>query len=137
MLERSSSQSLAPQVLHASGERQGRRVDGGRGRVPQAEAAERLQRRVRRRHGDSPDDDCPGQITACTKISSTFPLNLFFRLPVILTRVVLCPSRSPEDARMYLGSDVFRAFFVCCEHSPHGLLSALLSFLITNLFLRF
>ena len=37
MLERSSPQSLAPQVLHASGERQGRRVDGGRGRVPQEE----------------------------------------------------------------------------------------------------
>ena len=46
MLERSSPQSLSPQVLHAGGERQGRRLDGGRGRVPQAEAAARLQRRV-------------------------------------------------------------------------------------------
>ena len=37
MLERSSPQSLAPQVLHAGGEREGRRVDSGRGRVPQEE----------------------------------------------------------------------------------------------------
>ena len=37
MLERSSSQSLAPQVLHAGGECEGRRVDGGRGGVPQEE----------------------------------------------------------------------------------------------------
>ena len=49
MLERSSPQSLAPQVLHAGGEREGRRLDGGRGRVPQAEAAARLQCRVSRR----------------------------------------------------------------------------------------
>ena len=37
MLERSSPQSLAPQVLHAGGEREGRRLDCGRHRVPQEE----------------------------------------------------------------------------------------------------
>ena len=51
-----------------------------------------------------------------------------------------CPVSVPFTKRMPgcdPWSDMFRAFFVCCEHSPHGLLSALLSFLITNLFLRF
>ena len=119
MLERSSPQSLAPQVLHASGERQGRRVDGGRGRVPQAEAAERLQRRVRRRHEDSPDDDYPGQITACTKISSTFPLNLFFRLPVILTRVVLCPSRSLRGCPDVIHDRICSGHSLCAVNTLH------------------
>ena len=62
MLERSSSQSLAPQVLHAGGECEGRRVDGGRGRVLQEEApaAQRGKQvspdiwkfREKKRHGD-------------------------------------------------------------------------------------
>ena len=38
MLERSSSQSLSPQVLQEGGECEGRRVDSGRGGVLQEEA---------------------------------------------------------------------------------------------------
>ena len=49
MLERSAAQPVVAQVLYAGGEREGGRLDGGRGRVPQAEAAARLQRRVSRR----------------------------------------------------------------------------------------
>ena len=54
-LERGSPQPEPSQVLQAGGEREGRGVDGGRGRVPQEEAAEgdrgRRGRRVRVRKG--------------------------------------------------------------------------------------
>ena len=63
--------------------------------------------------GDSPEDS-PDLITPCTKISSTFPLKLFFQL-VILTRVVLCPSRPLEDAQIW-----YSGYFL-------GILSVLLS----------
>ena len=54
-IERRSPQPEPPQVLPSGGERQGSRVDGGRGRVSQEEAAEgdrgRRGRRVRVRKG--------------------------------------------------------------------------------------
>ena len=64
-------------------------------------------------------------------------LSNFFRL-VILTRVVLCPSRPLEDARIWYSVflDISRAFSLCCEHSTRIVVSTPL-FLITNLFLRF
>ena len=40
--ERSSAQPLPPQVLQQGGEREGRRVDGGRDGVPQEETPEEL-----------------------------------------------------------------------------------------------
>lgn len=42
--ERGASQPVAAQMLHAGGEREGRRVDGGRGRVLQATPAARRAR---------------------------------------------------------------------------------------------
>ena len=41
-LERSATQPLPPQVLQQGGEREGRRVDGGRDGVPQEETPEEL-----------------------------------------------------------------------------------------------
>ena len=47
MLERSAAQPVAAQVLYARGEREGRRVDGGRGGVPSAQTPEGLLSGVR------------------------------------------------------------------------------------------
>ena len=47
MLERSAAQPVAAQVLYAGGEREGGRVDGGRGGVPQAQTPKGLLSGVR------------------------------------------------------------------------------------------
>ena len=127
MLERSSPQSLSPQMLHAGGEREGRRLDGGRGRVPQAEAAARLQRRVS------------------------------WRLETLLMTQILIWSHSAQRYRPHFLSTIFPAchfdtccpvsvpftrgcpdmlFWICSGHSLCAVVSTPL-FLITNLFLRF
>ena len=47
MLERSAAQPVVAQVLYAGGEREGGRVDGGRGGVPQAQTPKGLLSGVR------------------------------------------------------------------------------------------
>ena len=49
MLERCQTQSQPPQMLYESGEREGSRLDRGRGRVPSTPTPEGLFSRVRSR----------------------------------------------------------------------------------------